>query len=91
VHLFGALGCLGAGGGGLSLDAEDAMVLFLVRLYGAMVSVPGCCVRGNVESARFLLLGDASEIRQRLNFVTKRFLAMDGTGHEQFPTPKSGV
>jgi hypothetical protein len=82
---------LGAGDGGLSLDVDDAMVFFLVRLHGAIVSVPGCCVRGNVESARFLLLGDMSKILQRLNCVTKRFLAMDGTGHEQFPTPKIGV
>ena len=35
--------------------------------------------------------GDTSEILQSLNFVTKRFLAMDGTGQEQFPTPKIGV
>jgi hypothetical protein len=35
--------------------------------------------------------GDTSEILQSLNFIIKNFLAMDGTGQEQFPTPKIGV
>ena len=35
--------------------------------------------------------GDTSEILQSLNFVTNRFSAMDGTGQEQFSTPKIGV
>ena len=82
---------MGAGGGGwLSLDVEDAMVFFLVRLRGAIVFVPGCCVRGNVESARFfLLLGDVSEILQRLNFV-RRFLAWMAPGMSNIRPLKSG-
>jgi hypothetical protein len=50
------------------------------------------CQGEDVGSARFFgLLGDVSEILQSLNFVTNRFLAMDGSRQEQFPTPKIGV
>jgi hypothetical protein len=35
--------------------------------------------------------GDTGEILQSLNLVTNRFSAMDGTGQEQFSTPKIGV